>query len=195
MFKVEFFFEDNSQSEELERRKAALVARQLNSQDHKELTTLNSLPQKSNSTIIEKPLRKSRSRVAVANEDVEFSNPRKRTRKKAPAKVRYLNTSSKIKNVSFTPYKIGWLICLGLFMRLVFMDNGVIDFYKMESHMQDKLHGLELLKQDNVDLITEVHRIKTEPAYQKKLAREHLGVIAADEYLILFAQESSRNSI
>lgn len=187
---MEFIFEENSHDEELEIRKAALVARQ----NSTPLST-SSLPQKANSTVVEKPLRKSRSRVAVSSDDVEFTNVRRANRKKAPAKVRYLNTSAKIKGLVITPHKIGWMICFGLFLRLIFMDNGVIDYYRMEDHLNEKLHSLDLLKQENVDLITEIHRIKTEPAFQKKLAREHLGVIAADEYLILFAQESSSQSI
>lgn len=186
---MEFFFEENSQNDEFNTPESSLVA------SHPTKSATINLPQKASSAIVERPLRKSRTRVAVQDDEVEFSNLRKSKRKTAPAKVRYLNTSTKIKNYSITPHKIGWLICFGLFLRLIFMDNGVIDFYRMESHMEEKLHSLELIKQENVDLITEIHRIKTESAYQKKLAREHLGVIAEDEYLILFAQESSAHSI
>lgn len=199
MFKVEFIFEEDSHNDELQRRKAALIARRRQREEDQEvgtaLTAINSLPQAQSTTIVETPLRKTRKKVASQFEEVEFSNNRQRLRKKAPANVRYLETKNKFKDMSFTPNKFGWIVCFGLFLRLIVMDNGVIDYYKMENHMQEKLHSLDLIKQENADLITEIHRIKTESAYQKKLAREHLGVIAADEFLILFAQETSAHSI
>jgi cell division protein FtsB len=82
----------------------------------------------------------------------------------------------------------GLWICFGfLFLRLIFMENGVVDYYKMETDLEYK-HDVQLnLVQENKDLITEIKLIKTSSNYQKKLAREHLGVIDRDEFLILFA--------
>jgi cell division protein FtsB len=43
---------------------------------------------------------------------------------------------------------------------------------------------------ENKDLKTEITKIQLDRNYQKQLAKEHLGVIAADEFLILFAGEN-----
>ena len=70
------------------------------------------------------------------------------------------------------------------------MESGVIDYYEMENTLDKRGHQLELVKEENAQLVSEIHEIKTSPRYQKKLAREHLGVIASNEYLILFAKDS-----
>lgn len=198
-------FEDNSRRAEIERRKAILRERKAQRESNNTLSgsLASKLPGNipstsalaSTSTIVEAPVRATRKSVPVSPADVEFTNPRKRTSKKVPAKISYMSRGQKLSDFTMTPSKLGWLVCLGLFLRLIFMDNGVLDYYRMESHIQKKEYGLEMLIKENSGLITEIHRIKTEPAYQKKLAREHLGVIAADEYLILFAQESSDPTI
>ena len=74
------------------------------------------------------------------------------------------------------------------------MDSGILDYHKMNEVLDQKNHDLELLRQDNVQLMKEIHLIKTSVAHQKKLTRDHLGVIADDEYLILFAADGSLNS-
>ena len=209
---MEFMFEDNSRKAEIERRKALLRERKALREANKTSSStlsgsmsaglaskLPGVPSSNTlvntSTIVEPPVRRTRKSVPVSPSDVEFTNPRKRVRKKAPAKVRYNERGKKLSDFTMTPSKLGWLVCAGLFLRLIFMDNGVLDYYRMENHIQKKQHGLETLKQENASLISEIYKIKTESSYQKKLAREHLGVIAADEYLILFAQDSSAPAI
>tara|TARA_B100001971_G_scaffold215195_1_gene260183 strand:+ start:6887 stop:7411 length:525 start_codon:yes stop_codon:yes gene_type:complete len=122
--------------------------------------------------------------------------PRKRKRKATTQKVKYLTTVKKKKSkkksqgLNLTFNKVCWFLILGLGLRLVFMERGVLDYYNSQNLIQDKIHELELLKQENQALVHEIHEIKVNPIYQKKLAREHLGVIAKDEYLILFASDS-----
>ena len=81
-------------------------------------------------------------------------------------------------------------MCGILFLRLIFMDAGVIDFYKMENTLQETVHQLQLVKDENIELATEIHEIRTNPKYQKQIVRDHLGVIAKDEYLVIFAKDS-----
>jgi cell division protein FtsB len=89
----------------------------------------------------------------------------------------------------------GLWICFGfLFLRLIFMENGVIDYYNMETALEYK-HDVHLnLIAENKDLVKEIKLIKTSATYQKKLAREHLGVIDRDEFLILFAGQKASKS-
>lgn len=151
-------------------------------------------------TIVETPLKKaSRQRVPTSAMDVDFGRPVERHRRKAPAKVSYLGGTnrkfSKKINFKFNLVTLVWLAFFALSLRLVFMDRGVIDFYEKESLIAEKQLELLSVEKDNIDLVNEIEKIKVNPSYQKMLAREHLGVIAKDEYLILFSKEGPSPSI
>ena len=68
------------------------------------------------------------------------------------------------------------------------MEGGVIDFHQMDSVLIEKKAYLEQLKSENKSLALEIKKMRTSPQYQKKIARDHLGVIAKDEYLVLFGK-------
>lgn len=124
-------------------------------------------------------------------------------RKRKTAKPNYLKSTKTPKRktkrssekFTWTWNKVGWMICLGLFLRLIFMDRGVLHYYEMQDTLKEKTHELEMVIEENIELVSEIHQIKSSPTYQKKMAREHLGVIAKDEYLILFAKDGSLRSI
>jgi cell division protein FtsB len=147
-----------------------------------------------------KPRRATRRSVATNVSDIEFAEPRRRNNKRANGpKVNYVKSVKKKRahkrKFEWSWMKFGWMICGALMLRLVLMDGGLIDYNSMENTLENKEYDLTLLRQDNVELIKEIHKIKTSPSYQRKLAREHLGVIAKDEYLVLFAKESTTDSI
>ena len=83
----------------------------------------------------------------------------------------------------------GWIFCFVLLGRLIFAQRGVVDYYSQEKLIQRKIYQNELIAKENGELSTEVKRLNEDPTYQRKLVRKHLGVIAKDEYLILFARE------
>lgn len=144
--------------------------------------------------------RKTRRAVATDNSEIEFESHSRKARATKGPKVNYVKSMKKESRRSIkTPFvwtwsKFGWMICVGLCIRLVFMDQGVIDFYSMEQTLDQREHSLELLRIENAQIITEIHKIKTSPMYQRKIAREHLGVIAKDEFLVLFANDSVGSS-
>jgi cell division protein FtsB len=87
--------------------------------------------------------------------------------------------------------KAGWAVVGVLVLRLVAMDRGVWDYFSTESEINKKRSELKSIQLENQDLKAEISRIQLDRNYQKQLAKEHLGVIAADEFLILFAGEAS----
>ena len=138
--------------------------------------------------------RSTRSHVATGFDDVEFVQPRSVRRRKTTApKVQYVETVSRTRKkkqkFQWTWVKLAWILCAILVVRLVFMERGIIDFYSKDTTTIEKQKELKNLIQENKNISAEIHRLKTSPQYQKKIAREHLGVIAADEYLILFSKE------
>lgn len=145
--------------------------------------------------------RSARRNVATTYDDIEFIEPKTPKRRTVGPKVQYVDSVKKSTRKSksrrkvkakakwtWSWSKIGWILCGVLLLRLVFMDSGVIDFYKMDNVLADKKQYLEDLKVENKNLAGEIKRIRTSPVYQKKITREHLGVIAKDEYLILFSK-------
>jgi len=134
--------------------------------------------------------------VPKSVEEIEITGSRKGARKAAgPSNVKYVNTArrgkSSARSFTWTWSKFGWMVCIALFARLILMEGGVVDFYSMEDAILEQEHKLELIKEDNALVVTEIHKIRTSPTYQRKITREHLGVIAKDEYLILFAKDSA----
>lgn len=86
--------------------------------------------------------------------------------------------------------KIGWSVIGLLILRLICMDRGVWDYFATEGGIREKQNELRSIQQENKEIKTEVTRIQLDKNYQRQLAKEHLGVIAVDEFLILFAGES-----
>jgi cell division protein FtsB len=90
--------------------------------------------------------------------------------------------------------KLGWSVIGLLVLRLIFMDRGVWDYFSTESDIKEKRNELRSIQKENGELKTEISRIQLDRNYQKQLAKEHLGVIAVDEFLILFAGETPESS-
>jgi cell division protein FtsB len=90
--------------------------------------------------------------------------------------------------------KIGWAVIGLLVLRLIFMDRGVWDYFATEGDIRVKQEELQSIRNENDSLKAEISRIHLDKNYQRQLAKEHLGVIAVDEFLILFAGESAETS-
>lgn len=90
--------------------------------------------------------------------------------------------------------KVAWVAIGLLVLRLICMDRGVWDYFATEGVIREKQDDLMKVQVENKELKTEITRIGLDKNYQRQLAKEHLGVIAADEFLILFASESSEST-
>ena len=142
--------------------------------------------------------RTTRNSVATGMDDVDFTENTARRKKTTGPKVNYVKpvkraaSRRKIKNkikIDWTWNKIGWLCCLGLLVRIVSMEGGLLDYHTMDNALVEKEAKLVELRTENAEIISQIHKIKTSPRYQKQLAREHLGVIAKDEYLVIFSSD------
>ena len=69
-----------------------------------------------------------------------------------------------------------------------------MDYFSTENDIKEKRDELKSIQKENSELKTEISRIQLDRNYQKQLAKEHLGVIAVDEFLILFAGETPESS-
>jgi cell division protein FtsB len=87
--------------------------------------------------------------------------------------------------------KVAWSVVGLLVLRLICMDRGVWDYFATEGKIREKQSELKSFQSENASLKTEITRIQVDKNYQRFLAKDHLGVIAADEFLILFAGESN----
>lgn len=86
--------------------------------------------------------------------------------------------------------RIGWGIVGILVLRLIFMERGVIDYLGMNSRLNEKKQEITRLEKENSSITSEMRRLTLDKSYQRQITKETLGVIAADEFLVLFAGES-----
>jgi len=132
------------------------------------------------------------SRRSVAKpEDTEFV-PVKRTPKKVASQISYTTTSTRKKQKSMDPKYVTWLVkgswifCGLMVLRLIFATGGVTDFYSQKSTVAERVGELSDIKKENMTLVREIERMRSDAGFQKKLVRDNLGFIAADEFLVLF---------
>ncbi len=134
-----------------------------------------------------------RKSVVTGLSDIEFTGPAKSSKSITPVKYVRPLTASKKKAKTKSQSKYKWfclsnIFYVGMVLRLLFMEGGVIDFYKMENVLENRKKEYSRLTEENIELRKEIHLIQTSKVFQKKLAREHLGVIGANEYLVLFGK-------
>ena len=113
---------------------------------------------------------------------------------KRPARSPSTSSKKKDKLKKNLLQKIGWSVIGLLVLRLICMDRGVWDYFATEGTIKEKRQELSDIQTENKALKTEITKIQLDRNYQRQLAKEHLGVIAADEFLILFAGESNDSS-
>lgn len=134
---------------------------------------------------------KSKSRLRVGRVgDKEFIEPEKSRKKIIRKKPQLLLDLCNYKQWS----KISWTLCILLFVgccRLVLMNQGVLNYFEKKQILSERLALIEQLKDENNLLMKEIKRANEDVKYQKNLAREQLGVISSEEYLLLFAPKKS----
>ncbi len=90
-------------------------------------------------------------------------------------------------------YKYGyyslWIFCLFLLIRLFIAERGIIEYYGLQSTMMNKIQVQKDIIKSNKELLVEIGKIKNSNIYQKHIIRDRLGLIARNEYLILFSEE------
>lgn len=122
--------------------------------------------------------------------EIDYLEEEEEVVERRPARVPRASTKKKNKTKNNLLTKAGWVIIGMLVLRLIFMDRGVWDYFATERTINEKNNELKSLRLENKEIRAEISRIQVDSNYQRLLAKEHLGVIAADEFLILFAGES-----
>lgn len=123
-------------------------------------------------------------------EDEEDDEEEDEVVEKRPAKTRAKPKIKAKTKVDLLP-RIGWAIAGLLLLRLIFMERGVLQYWQMSGTIGEHEEELARVQSENASINNEIKRIEFDKGYQRFLAKEHLGVIAADEFLILFAGEDS----
>lgn len=91
--------------------------------------------------------------------------------------------------------KLSWDMAWGFLFLLVainlfFTEGGFLQLLKTKGQMKEGEKYLSYILEENKGLEGEIKKILHDSSYQKKIAREHLGAIAADEYMVIFSKES-----
>ncbi len=136
-------------------------------------------------------------RTSVARPDdfsfVTPAVPRKVVAKTLP--VRYKTESRSKKGIKGLLAKsLGWIkagVVVFILARLLFSEGGVIEYIGRNKTYNDLALYQQSLTDDNESLVKEIKQIETDVTLQKELMREHLGLIAPDEYMILFGDATA----
>lgn len=128
--------------------------------------------------------------IEYLDEDFEYEEEEEEVVERRPARKTQTSAKKKAKLKKNLLAKVGWSVIGLLVLRLVFMDRGVWDYFATENAIKDKQQELSEIHKENISLKSEIAKIQVDKNFQRQLAKEHLGVIAADEFLILFAGEN-----
>lgn len=132
------------------------------------------------------------SRRSVARPDEAEFVPVKRTPKKVASQISYTTASTRKKQQAVDSKYLNWLVkgswifCALMVLRLIFAAGGVTDFYSQKASVVERVNELNFIKKENMTLVREIERMRTDVGFQKKLVRDNLGFIASDEFLVLF---------
>ncbi len=132
---------------------------------------------------------RSKKKHLTIGQAIEYILPKKNKRSSASYSSRRL--VGREKYVDYLA-KFGWAFCLFLFLRLIFADRGVMDYYKRMEVLEERKQVAASILKENDSFMREISKIKSDRAYQKKLVRDGLGFIAKDEFLILFPQGTAK---
>lgn len=136
-----------------------------------------------------------RESVATQNEEVSFISSLKEKRNKMTEILSYSNNRENrakknvSKDFSHLLVKLSWALVAVLILRLIIMNRGVWDYYSREKELSLKIEDYKTLLAENIAIRKEIFKIKNNNQLQKKLVRDHLGFISADEFLVLFPEE------
>lgn len=119
----------------------------------------------------------SRKKVAKAGEDIEFVNPLVKRRKRSAKKSKFQFSLDMAIGIVF------FIITVNLF----FTSGGIIDLIQSKGRIMEGEKYLSTLEAENDKIRDEIRKLQHNSSYQKKIAREHLGAIEKDEYIVIFS--------
>lgn len=194
---MEFVFEDKSSQGFSQPKPAAVEPLQMNSSNNLFGNSFSNSASSSGASPISQPSRRSRRSLPDTVEDIGITGTRRKraTKKAASPKVKYVKAPSKRRakgeaRFNWTWQKFWWMVAIATFTRLLFMESGVFDYYHLENTIKENHNKLALIQKENREIVSEIHKIQTSPKYQRKMARDHLGVISSNEYLVIFSGDS-----
>lgn len=126
-------------------------------------------------------------------DSTEFTSSVRRTTRKATPQIGYATSSARKREKASLDQKYvdwlvkgSWIFCGLMFLRLIFVDGGIVDLYKRKAALRDRVHEYQEIVTENKAVSKEIDKMLHDQAFQKKLVRDNLGFISKDEYLILF---------
>lgn len=149
------------------------------------------------------PSTTSRVSVATPNTETTFVRPKqtntnlKSNTLKYPVKKTSTSKRKKIqkrKEKNAWLVKGSWILLSFIFLRLIFAERGVLDYFAMKDLIDHKLSLIEETRVENDEIVKEMDLIKNNSRHQKKIVREKLGFITGDEYLVIFSEDSDPKS-
>jgi len=90
---------------------------------------------------------------------------------------------------AFTFTSLGFFFFLLMALWLGFGERGFIHLYGMEKERQDFAQKIQKLEQENMDLLEEINRLRSDRQYIESQGRRELGLVKEGEILYRFKKE------
>ncbi|RMG72028.1 MAG: septum formation initiator family protein [Nitrospirae bacterium] len=83
-----------------------------------------------------------------------------------------------------------FLIVVNLYLlwSLIFDDNGLFKYLRLKEKRVEIINEINLLERENSSLKKQIKRLKEDPYYMEKLAREQLNLSRPDEFVFIFKE-------
>ena len=75
-----------------------------------------------------------------------------------------------------------------LLCKLFFGHRGIYDYSRNETFLAKKESALIRLEKSNQALLEDITKLRVDEKFQKKLARDELGVLSEDEFIVIFGR-------
>ena len=79
---------------------------------------------------------------------------------------------------------ISVLLLLGLFFFIIISEHGLADLRYIKKERDRLMEENKKLTATNETISVEIHRLKHDPAYIERIARQELGMIGKDEIIL-----------
>ena len=79
---------------------------------------------------------------------------------------------------------ISVLLLLGLFFFIIISEHGLADLRYIKKERDRLMEENQKLTATNETISVEIHRLKHDPAYIERIARQELGMIGKDEIIL-----------
>jgi cell division protein FtsB len=80
-------------------------------------------------------------------------------------------------------FSIVFVVLFSIFVMAVFGEKGLLDLYRLKNEHAELSETNKEIARENISLLNEINRLKTDLVYVESVARKDLGFVTKDEII------------